>query len=144
MSKWVKGHLIHRHKRSRADGYPPDLAWPQPAALEAGCQFPSQRLKSDCGSESITRPRSEQLCRKWTSTKKWKVVKQVKCLSGERRVNVNRHTGELRESHALLVVWIAYMGHLFWVSVGRSSCFAWFWVCIWFTSGSSPVCTCIS
>ena len=44
----------------RADGYPPDLGWPQPAALEAGFQFPNQRLKSDCGSESITRPRSEQ------------------------------------------------------------------------------------
>ena len=37
-------------KNLRADGYPPDLGWPQPAALEAGFQFPNQRLKSDCGS----------------------------------------------------------------------------------------------
>ena len=32
------------------------------------------------------------------------------------------------------------MGHFFWVFFGLSFWFAWFWVCIWYISGSSPVC----
>ena len=33
--------------------------------------------------------------------------------------------GSERESRALVVVWIAFMGHFFQVSFGQSSCFAW-------------------
>ena len=43
----------------------------------------------------------------------------------------------LRESPTLLVVWITFMGHFFWVSFDWSSWFAWFWVCVWYPSGSS-------
>lgn len=43
----------------------------------------------------------------------------------------------LSESPTLLVVWITSMGHFFWVSFAWSSWFAWFWVCIWYPSGSS-------
>ena len=42
---------------------------------------------------------------------------------------MDRYTGGLRESSALLVVWITFVGH-FYVSFCQSSCFAWFWVCI--------------
>ena len=48
------------------------------------------------------------------------------------------------ESHAPMVVWFTYMGHFFWVSFGQSSCFAWFWVCIWYMAVLSHVCVCFS
>lgn len=51
------------------------------------------------------------------------------------------HTGGLRESHALVVVWIAFMGPFFQVSFGRLFCFACFGVGIWFLSGFSHLCT---
>ena len=55
-------------------------------------------------------------------------------------VSVDRHTGGFTESCTLLVVWITFMGHFFQVSSDGLSCFAWFWVHIWYISGSSRVC----
>ena len=53
---------------------------------------------------------------------------------------VRRKGSHQRESRALMVVWIFFMGHFFWVSFDQSSCFVWFWVHIWYISGSSHVC----
>ena len=53
---------------------------------------------------------------------------------------VRRRGSDQRESRALTVVWIIFMGHFFWVSFDQSSCFVWFWVHIWYISGSSHVC----
>ena len=33
-------------------------------------------------------------------------------------------------SHALVVLWISYMGRFFWVSSDQSPCLALFWVCL--------------
>ena len=40
-------------------------------------------------------------------------------------------------SRTLMEVWIAFIGHLFWVSFSQSFWFAWFTVHIWYISGSS-------
>ena len=84
-----------------------------------------------------------QLCRK-EFPQRQKIVKQVKCLLGGNIICVDRQTGRLRESHALVIAWITYMGHFFQVSFGQSFCFAWFRVHSCYISGCSPVCVRIS
>ena len=44
-----------------------------------------------------------------------------------------------RESYIFMVVWITYVGHFFWNSLGQSFWFGWFWVCVGLISGSSHV-----
>ena len=78
----------------------------------------------------MTRPLALSLCRN-EFPQGQKIVRQVKCLLGETRAG--------SESHILVVVWITHMGHFFQASCGQFPCFAWFWVHIWFISGSSPV-----
>ena len=64
----------------------------------------------------------------------------------EKSVWIDTRSDSRREplSGALLTVWTTFMGHFFWVSFGQSFWFAWFRVHIWYTSGSSQVCTHIS
>ena len=61
-----------------------------------------------------------QICRKFLQRRK--VVKQIKHLwKGKKStVHVDRHMDRLKESHSLMVTWITYMGHFFWVSVDLS------------------------
>ena len=58
-------------------------------------------------------------------------------------VCVDRHTGGLRELHPCGSLSHLY-GHFFQVSFGQSFWFDRFWVRIWYISGPSHVCTCIS
>ena len=46
-----------------------------------------------------------------------------------------------RELHPM-AVWITYVGHFFWDSLGQSCWFGWFRVCVGLISGSSHVQTC--
>ena len=58
-------------------------------------------------------------------------------------LHMDRHMNRLERellSHTLVAVWITFMGHFFWISFGQSLCVAWFWVCIWYISGTSHVC----
>lgn len=48
------------------------------------------------------------------------------------------------ESRTFVVLWLFYMGYLFWMSSGQSSCSPWFWDHMWFIPKFSHVHTCIS
>lgn len=93
---------------------------------------------------SVTRPWLSGFARKRICTKRWKIVKPV-FVRRKKRVSMtaDRHTGRLRESSTLVVVWITFMGHCFQISFGQSFRFAWFWRS-GYISGSSHVLTCIS
>ena len=55
-------------------------------------------------------------------------------------IRKEKHMGGVRESYPF-----SSLNHFTWgMSFRFPSCFAWFWVYIWFMSGSSLVCTCIS
>ena len=62
----------------------------------------------------------------------------------------DRHTSGLRGrvpellSHALMAVWITFMGHFFQLSFGQSFWFVWFTAHIWYISGSSHACPSLS
>lgn len=123
--------------------------------LEAGLQFPGQRLRSGWGSEDTESwPLDHQ--GEWPVTRPWalwlrrndflqrrEVVKQEKCLLGRKRVCVDRHMGGLKESCPCGSLH-PFMGLFFWVFFDQSFCFAWLWAHIWFISGSSHACTLIS
>ena len=42
----------------------------------------------------------------------------------KKSLSVDRHTGRLRESRTLVVIWITLKGYFFWVSLGQSPCFS--------------------
>ena len=56
-----------------------------------------------------------------------------------KRFRVDRHRGRLRERITSSWCLNHLYGHFFPMSFGQSFCFAWFWVCIWYISGSSCV-----
>ena len=107
--------------------------------LEAGSQFPDQRLKPGHSRDSTesSPPDHEG---QWLVTRPWLVCfgemnfnketessKTSKVFIRREKVPVNRHrpAGSERESR-FVVVRITYMGHFCQVSSGQSSCFAWF------------------
>ena len=90
-----------------------DLQWPRPSVAWSGAWVPSWRLRLGHGNESTrSQPLDPvvsdkgpglQLCRK-EFPQRGKVVKQVKCLLGEKKstVHVDRHMGRLREKIPVL------------------------------------------
>ena len=127
-----------------------DLGWPRPAAAWNRISVPQPEFKVRLWlwEHWILVARPWQLvasCVEMNFHREMESSETSKVFIRGKRAPVNRHTGwAQRESRALVVVWITFMGHFFRVFFGQSSCFAWFWVCIWFISGSSPVCVNIS
>ena len=128
-----------------------DLRYPWSAGAWRRTAISSQKLRSSCSRESTESQSLDQQ----SVTSPWPVscvetnfprekenseTNEVFLRSKKSKSTLARHSREPKENHALVVVWITYMGHFFRVSFSQSSCFAWFRVHICFISGSSHVC----
>ena len=125
-----------------------DLGWPWPEsssrrALGPGIEVGSwQREHEILATDqwSVTRP---WLLQERIHTKRKSSETSRGFIKRKNEYSMDRHMGQT-QSHTTVVVYITYMWNFFWFSFDWSFWFFWFTVRIWYASGSSRTCVCIS